>query len=235
MIGRLADHVVESRGAAVGTGAAVVAMAGPVSVGKSSLAAELAAALADRSLVTEVVSTDGFLHPNAWLTERDLMARKGFPESYDTAALLAFVDAARRAPAGLAVPEYSHVTYDVVPVPERVLGSCDVLVVEGVNALSATQGGVDLAVYVDAAPEVVEAWYVERFLRLCTDPAPDSFFVRFAELDRDARIDLARWTWRSVNVPNLTEHIGPSRRFAHVVVEKGPDHGIARIVDLRAA
>lgn len=233
MIDRLADVVAAVRADA--PGAAVVAMAGPVSVGKSHLAGDLAGALAERGLVTEVVSTDGFLRPNAWLVERDLMTRKGFPESYDVEALLAFVAAARSAPSGLVVPEYSHVTYDVLPDPDRTLIACDVLVLEGVNALSATRGAVELAVYVDAEAGLVEQWYVERFLRLCTDPAPDSFFARFTDLDDDARVDLARWTWRSVNVPNLTEHIGPSRRYAHLVVEKGPDHAIARIVDLRAA
>ena len=232
MIGLLAETVAAVRADA--PGAAVVAMAGPVSVGKSHLAGDLAGALAERGLVTEVVSTDGFLRPNAWLVEHDLMTRKGFPESYDTDALLAFVAAARTAPAGLPVPAYSHVTYDVLPEPERTLAACDVLVLEGVNALSATRGAVELAVYVDAEAGLVEQWYVERFLRLCTDPDPGSFFARFAALDADARVDLARWTWRSVNVPNLVEHIGPSRRYAHLVVEKGPDHAIAEIVDLRA-
>lgn len=233
MIDRLADAVTAVRARA--SGAAVVAMAGPVSVGKSRLADDLAGVLAARGLRTEVVSTDGFLHPNAWLVERDLMTRKGFPESYDVDALRAFVDAARVAPAGLVVPEYSHVTYDVVTGSARALTDCDVLVLEGVNALSATEGSVELAVYVDAEIGLVERWYVERFLRLCADPDPGSFFARFADLDHDARVDLARWTWRSVNVPNLTEHIGPSRRYAHLVVEKGRDHAIARIVDLRAA
>ena len=233
MIERLADAVVAARGA-TDAAAAVVVLAGPVSVGKSRLAADLAGALAAGGTRVEVVSTDGFLHPNAWLVAHDLMARKGFPESYDVAALRSFVATVGVAPAGLAVPGYSHDTYDVLPEPERSLGDCDVVVLEGVNALSATEGAVDLAVYVDAAPDLLEAWYVERFLRLCTDPGPESFFARFADLDDDARIELARWTWRSVNVPNLVEHIGPSRRHAHLLVEKGPGHVIARIVELRA-
>ncbi|MEI8000126.1 MAG: hypothetical protein WCI50_02140 [Actinomycetes bacterium] len=212
----------------------IVAMAGPVSVGKSTLADGLAAALRGLGLLAEVVSTDGFLLSTAVLVERGLFWRKGFPESYDTDALLDFLDAVRAAPEGLAVPGYSHVTYDVLPEPVRALGPLDVLVLEGVNALSATRGSVDLSVYVHAAADLVEAWYVERFRSLATDPPPGSFFERFVGLGPEGLDDVAHQTWVAVNLPNQREHIGPSRRFADVVVEKAAEHRIARIIDAGA-
>lgn len=228
-LGEVAERVLAARAPAGTT--TVVAVAGPVAVGKSTLALALAAALGAAGAPAEVVSTDGFLLPTAVLEARGILLRKGFPESYDLAALEAFLAAARTDPVGLPVPEYSHETYDVVAEPTRALGPVAVLVLEGVNALSATTGSADLGVYVHAPDDVVEAWYVERFRALCDRPPPDSFFSRFAGMGaRDQEI-LARHTWQVVNLPNLQEHIAPSRRFADVFVEKGPDHRIARIVD----
>ena len=219
---------------------AVVAVAGPVAVGKSTLAGLLAGALRDRGLGAEVVSTDGFLLPGADLAARGLTLRKGFPESYDVTALRAFCATVRDTvgrvdPVG--VPVYSHEIYDIVPGEFRRVPPTDVVVLEGLNALSATGGCTDLGIYVDAPLPVVEQWFVERFLRLVADARTDatSFYARFTGLTPAAQEEMARSVYRDVNLPNLTEHIAPSRALAEVVVHKGADHSWSAIVDRGAA
>lgn len=214
-------------------GTSVVAMAGPVAVGKSTLAEAVAEALRRRGTTAEVVTTDGFLLPTAELQARGLTERKGFPESYDVDALRRFLTVVRDAqPTEVAVPVYSHETYDIVPDAQRVIPPIDALVLEGVNALYATVGLVDFGVYVDAPLAVIEQWYVERFVRLCASATPTSFYAEFADLDADARVAVARSVYRSVNLPNLLEHIGPSRALATVVVEKLADHRLGEITEV---
>lgn len=218
-----------------GDGTTVVAVAGPVAVGKSTLAAALAAALEGTGHSSAVVATDGFLFPTAELVARGLLDRKGFPETYDDVALRTFLAAARstdspRPP--LTVPVYSHETYDVVSGAHRVLPPVTMLVVEGVNALSATTGLVDFGIYIDAPLDVIEAWYTQRFLRLCAEARPGSFYARFAGMDRPTLAAAAKTVYESVNAPNLRDYIAPSRRFADVVVEKRADHVIGGIVDV---
>lgn len=213
---------------------AVVAVAGPVSVGKSTLAQHVADALRARGTAAEVVSTDGFLFPLAELDARGLVLRKGFPESYDVDALRAFLAALRdtlHRDHDLRVPIYSHETYDIVPDERRPVPPTDVVVLEGLNALYATTGLVDLGIYVDAPLALIEQWYVERFVRLVAEATPGSFYTRFADLDPGALVDAALDVYRAVNLPNLTDHIGPSRALADVVVEKRADHGIGDIRD----
>ena len=214
---------------------AVVAVAGPVAVGKSTLAADVAEALRSAGTSAEVVSTDGFLYSSAELSARGLVARKGFPESYDVDALRRFLAAIRDAvdrAHEVAVPVYSHETYDIVPGEQHPVPPSDVLVLEGLNALYATTGLVDLGVYVDAPLEVIETWYVERFLRLCAAAGPGSFYSHFHGLDPVALTSSAREVYRAINLPNLLDHIAPSRDLADVVVEKRPDHAVGDVVDV---
>lgn len=213
-------------------GTAVVAVAGPVAVGKSTLATDLAGALRADGVSTEVVSTDGFLFSSAVLEARGLAPRKGFPESYDVDALRAMLTAVRDRAAEVRVPVYSHETYDIVAGEERALSPSDVLVLEGVNALYATTGLVDLGVYLDAPLEVIEAWYVQRFERLCDDAERGSFYGQFAGLDRAALVSAALQVYRAINLPNLLDHIAPSRDLADVVIEKRPDHAAGDVVDV---
>jgi type I pantothenate kinase len=214
---------------------AVVAVAGPVAVGKSTLAAEVAEALRAAGTSAEVVSTDGFLYPSAELSARGLAGRKGFPESYDVDALRRFLaairDAVDRAHA-VTVPVYSHETYDIVPGEQHAVPPSDVVVLEGLNALYATTGLVDLGVYVDASLEVIEAWYVERFVRLCDGAEPGSFYGQFAGMEREALVSAALHVYRAINLPNLLDHIAPSRSLADVVIEKRPDHAVGDVVDV---
>jgi type I pantothenate kinase len=209
--------------------APVVAIAGPVAVGKSTIAAALADDLRARGRVVEVVATDGFLWPNAVLEAQDLVARKGFPETYDLDRLQAVVDAARAGVDTLEVPVYSHLRYDVLDEP-TLLARPDVLVVEGVVALQRRFG--DLNVYVDADARHVEDWYVARFHDLVAEARddPESFYRGWIDLSPDEVADLARAVWGGVNLPNLVEHIAPTRERADVVVRKAADHAIREVV-----
>lgn len=203
----------------------VVSVAGPVAVGKSTLAAALAERLAAGGATVEVVATDGFLWPNAVLEARGLLDRKGRPETFDLDRLDALVAAARGGEPSLTVPVYSHQRYDVLDEP-ILLARPDVLVVEGVVALQRRFG--DLAVYVDAAPTDVEAWFVARMHELVAAGThdPESFYFGWADLGTAVVDDLARAVWTEVNLPNLREDIAPSAVRADVVVHKGPDHAI---------
>lgn len=213
----------------------VVAVAGPVAVGKSTLADGFGEAFRRRGATVEVVSTDGFLFPAAELDARGLTARKGFPESYDVDALRGFLTAVRAdrlRTEGVPVPVYSHEIYDVVPDEWRVIPPTDVVVLEGVNALSATAGLVDFGVYIDAPLPWIEQWYVERFVHLCATATPGSFYASFGGMDQDAQAAAARSVYRSINLPNLVDHIGPSRVLATVVVEKQVDHRLGAVVEV---
>jgi type I pantothenate kinase len=209
----------------------IIAVAGPVAVGKSTLCEALAAGFTAEGLTAAVVSTDGFLFPYRKLLARGLPMRKGFPESYDVDLLHGFLASIRVGEPEMAVPVYSHETYDIAPEP-RVIKRSDFVVLEGVNALSATVGLVDLAVYVHADEHVVEAWYVDRFLHLCATAEPGTFYAQFGGLDADHIEELARGTWTSINLVNLREHIEPSRHHADVIVEKLANHEVGAIVDV---
>lgn len=203
----------------------VLAIAGPVAVGKSTIAATLAERLRGRGASVKVLTTDGFLWPNAVLETNGLVDRKGFPETYDLDRLDALVMAARAGRSPLSAPVYSHQRYDVLDEPER-FDRPDVLLLEGVVALQRRFG--DLGVYVDAAVDDVEAWFVDRFQDLVRAAAddPGSFYRGFVDLEPDAVVELARAVWTAMNLPNLVEHIAPSAARADVVVHKGPNHAI---------
>jgi type I pantothenate kinase len=223
----------------------VIGVAGSVAVGKSTTARVLRELLArwPHHPSVELVTTDGFLHPNAELARRGLLARKGFPESYDQRALLRFLTAVKSDAPEVSAPVYSHLVYDVVPDDQVVVRSPDILLVEGLNVLQPPRpraGGessmavsdfFDFSIYVDADTADIRRWYVERFLRLretaFADPA--SFFHRFARLSDPEARDTATAIWREVNEPNLRENILPTRGRATLVLTKGPGHDVRRI------
>ncbi len=226
----------------------VIGIAGSVAVGKSTTARVLQALLArwpDHRRV-DLITTDGFLLPNQILEQRGLMQKKGFPESYDTHRLLAFLNDVKAGRPNVAAPLYSHFFYDVLPGEAVVVDRPDVLIVEGLNVLQPAQfrnGGeaspyvsdyFDFSVYIDAPEALLEEWYVKRFLRLrqtaFRDPA--AYFRRYALLgDAEARAK-ALEIWRAINLVNLNENILPTRARADLVLAKGPGHRIDRI-DLR--
>lgn len=217
----------------------VIGVAGSVAVGKSTTARVLQALLArwPHHPVVELVTTDGFLHPNAELEERGLMEHKGFPESYDRGLLLDFVSRAKAGEDELRVPVYSHVLYDIVPEETRVFRRPDILILEGLNVLQAGDEGAfvsdyfDFSIFVDADLADIRDWYVRRFLTLKETAfrEPDAFFRRYSGLaDEEAR-EVALGIWSRINEVNLTENILPTRERASLILEKAADHSIRRV------
>ena len=222
----------------------IIGIAGSVAVGKSTTARVLQALLSrwPGTPTVELVTTDGFLHPNAVLAERGLMDRKGFPESYDLPSLVQFVADVKSGAREVTAPSYSHLVYDVVPGDEIVVRQPDVLILEGLNVLQTgpvrpdgphvfVSDFFDLSVYVDADEHLIEEWYRSRFRRLRETAFrdPRSYFNRYAELD-DAEADAtADDIWSRINGPNLRDNILPTRSRADVVLTKGPDHVVEQV------
>lgn len=220
----------------------VIGVAGSVSVGKSTtsrLLKELLAQTPGHPHV-DLITTDGFLYPNAVLAERGLMARKGFPESYDRAALLRFMMAVKSGVEEVVAPHYSHLVYDIVPGEEVVIRRPQILIVEGLNVLApprrrmdgfmslAVSDFFDFSVYVDAAQRDLRRWYIERFMRLRSTAFadPGSYFRRYAELDDDDAVITAGNIWDTINGPNLMANILPTRERATVILRKDAHHDI---------
>jgi type I pantothenate kinase len=208
----------------------LVGITGAVAAGKSTLAGELAAALAGAGPV-EIVGTDGFLVDTATLVERGLLNRKGFPETYDSAALRAALAAIRTGP--VTFPGYSHTIFDPDPALSRRLDPPAVLIVEGLGLQDGPAVlGLDTLVYLDADEADLEAWFSERFVQLWRDAEhdPASFYARFRSMDEaQTRKFAAEVVWRGINLPNLRQHIVMARDVADIVVRKGADHAILSV------
>lgn len=219
----------------------IISVAGSVSVGKSTSSRVLQALLSHwkESLKVALVTTDGFLYPNAVLEEKGLMLRKGFPQSYDTRKLLQFVMDVKSGKRHLEAPKYSHKIYDVMPDEYHEIDKPDILILEGLNVLQSNRDYpssgkshvfvsdfVDFSIYVDAEEDQLEKWFISRFLKL-RDGAfsdPESYFVHYSELPVDEAIKTARTIWREINLVNLRQNILPTRDRASLILHKGPDH-----------
>ncbi len=223
----------------------IIGLAGSVAAGKSTTARVLQALLArwQSHPRVELVPTDGFLFPNVVLEERDLMARKGFPESYDLTRLLNFLADVKSGKAQVEAPVYSHLIYDVLPDQTLLIERPDIVIVEGLNVLQPAKlpkdgeaipfvsDFFDFSIYIDATEALVEEWYVERFLRLrqtaFRDPA--SYFHRYATLSEDEARETALSIWRSINLVNLKENILPTRQRADLILRKGANHAVESV------
>jgi len=229
----------------------VLGLTGSVAVGKSTIARALRVLLerSPHSPSVRVVSTDAFLLPNAVLEERGLTMLKGYPPSYDLAALLEFLVAVRSGRSEVPVPVYSHVLYDVVPDEFEIVDRPDVLIVEGLNLLqvaahhgrhdtdaSIVSDHLDMSIYVDAEVGDIEQWFVERFadLRAREYVERGAFYRQFAGMSGAEAEAVARWTWNEINLANLIDHIAPTRCRADVVLRKGSDHRVREVWFRRA-
>lgn len=223
----------------------ILGVAGSVAVGKSTTARVLQALLSrwPGSPNVALVTTDGFLLPNAALAERGLMARKGFPESYDTRRLLRFLSDIKAGRRHVEAPVYSHLTYDIVPGATVSIDEPDIVIFEGLNVLQPARlppdgehipfvsDFFDFSVYLDADESLLRGWYIDRFMRL-RDTAfrdPRSYFAKYAALAEDAALEVARQLWDTINLVNLRENIRPTRQRAKLILRKGASHQIDHI------
>jgi type I pantothenate kinase len=222
----------------------IIAVAGSVAAGKSTFTRVMQALLSrwPNTPRVELVTTDGFLLPNAVLEREGLMSKKGFPESYDGGALLRFVSDVKAGRRAVAAPVYSHLTYDIVPGASVTVDRPDILIIEGLNVL--LPGRVregrgapflsdlfDFSIYLDADINDLERWYVERFRRLRETAFrdPRSYFRKYADLDDAETEAQARDIWTRINLVNLRENVLATRERANLVLSKGPDHRIEHV------
>ena len=223
----------------------VIGIAGSVAVGKSTFARLLRTLLArwPSHPRVDLVTTDGFLHPNRVLRARGLMERKGFPESYDLRQLVRFLADLKSAKPTARAPVYSHLTYDIVPDQYVTVHRPDILILEGLGVLHtgpAVMEGpqvfvsdfFDFSIYIDAEEANIRRWFIERFLtfRKTAFRDPSSYFRRFAELSVPEARRMATKVWRNINGKNLRENILPTRNRANLILVKGPDHRVRKVL-----
>lgn len=223
----------------------IIGLAGSVSAGKSTTARVLKALLSrwPNTPKVELITTDGFLYPNAVLQAEGLMERKGFPESYDGTALIRFLSDIKAGKRNVEAPVYSHLVYDVVPNEHIVVDRPDILIVEGLNVLLPNRlprdgksipfvsDFFDFSIYLDADEDMLQRWYIERFMRLRETAFrdPRSFFTKYATVSDDEAIAIAKGIWHRINLPNLQDNILPTRPRADLVLTKGASHHIERV------
>ena len=220
----------------------IIGVAGSVAVGKSTVSRLLKELLSrwEGTPKVEMITTDGFLYPNAELERRGIMHRKGFPESYDRMALLQFIADVKSGAKVVSAPVYSHLIYDIVEGQKQTIKNPDVLIVEGLNVLQSPGLGqyvalsdfFDFKIYVDADTVNLTQWFLDRFEKLrdtaFTNPA--SYFHRYAEMPHEKALARANEIWATINLPNLIENILPTRSRATLVLHKGTKHAVERVL-----
>jgi type I pantothenate kinase len=221
----------------------IIGVAGSVAVGKSTLARVLRTLLArwPNHPEVELLTTDGFLYPNAVLEERGLLGRKGFPESFNLRALIEVLANLKAGARKVSAPVYSHEQYDILPGRTVEIAQPDILIVEGLNVLQAAPEGpqtgiahpfvsdfFDFKIYLDADEGAIRRWYIDRFLALKATgfQDPRAYFHRYASLSDEAAGEVADTIWTAINLPNLRQNILPTRSRADLILRKGPDHAI---------
>lgn len=219
----------------------VIGIAGSVAVGKSTLARLLQTILAEsyKDKKVDLITTDGFLYPNEVLESRGIMNRKGFPESYDMHRLITFMGDVKSGKPDIQVPKYSHAIYDIVPDEYITINQPDILIVEGINTLQLPANEkiyasdfFDFSFYVDAEPENIRKWYLQRF-GILVDTSfqhEDNFYNIFADVEREEAFDYAKNVWKNVNLRNLEDYILPTRFRADVILHKTTNHYIDQIL-----
>ena len=223
----------------------VIGIAGSVAVGKSTTARVLQALLSrwpeHRSV--ELITTDGFLYPNKTLQERGIMKKKGFPQSYDMHQLVNFVSEVKSGAKHVTAPVYSHLIYDVIPEGNKVIEQPDILILEGLNVLQSgmdyphdphrvfVSDFVDFSIYVDAPEDLLQGWYINRFLKFRQGAFsdPDSYFHHYAKLTEEEAVNIATQLWNEINGLNLKENILPTRERASLILTKSANHAVESV------
>ena len=224
----------------------IISIAGSVAVGKSTTARVLQALLSrwPEHRHVELITTDGFLHPNSVLKERGLMKKKGFPQSYDMHRLVKFVSDLKSGVPQATAPVYSHLIYDVIPNGDKTVAQPDILILEGLNVLQSgmdyphdphhvfVSDFVDFSIYVDAEEPLLKQWYKERFLQFRSGAFSDkkSYFHHYSTLTDDEANTIAANIWDTINGPNLQLNIQPTRERAHLILQKGQDHLMSHVL-----
>ncbi|MFH8136489.1 type I pantothenate kinase [Pantoea osteomyelitidis] len=223
----------------------IISVAGSVAVGKSTTARVLQALLSrwPEHRKVELITTDGFLHPNAVLKERGLMKKKGFPQSYDMHRLVKFVSDLKSGAKQVTAPVYSHLSYDVIPDGDKVVQQPDILILEGLNVLQSgmdyphdphrvfVSDFVDFSIYVDAPEDLLQSWYINRFLKFRQGAFsdPDSYFHNYAKLSEQEAVQIAASLWKEINWLNLQKNILPTRERASLIMTKSANHEVERV------
>jgi len=214
----------------------IIGVSGSVAVGKSTTS-RLLQILLSRTFEgssVELVTTDGFLYPNAVLKEQELLNRKGFPESYDMELLLHFLNQIKNNKS-VEIPVYSHEIYDIVPDQKQTILPADFVIVEGINVFQNPinqrlymSDYFDFSLYIDAEVNNIESWYLERFQTLLELAKKDenNYYHRFTKFSKDEALSLAQKTWRDINLVNLENYIEPTRSRAELILHKGDNHKI---------
>ena len=223
----------------------IIGIAGSVAVGKSTTARVLQALLSrwpeHRSV--ELLTTDGFLYPNKPLQERGIMKKKGFPQSYDMHQLVNFVSEVKSGARHVTAPVYSHLIYDVIPDGNKVIEQPDILILEGLNVLQSgmdyphdphrvfVSDFVDFSIYVDAPENLLQSWYINRFLKFRQGAFsdPDSYFHHYAKLPEEEAVNIATQLWNEINGLNLKENILPTRERASLILTKSANHAVESV------
>ena len=223
----------------------IISIAGSVAVGKSTSARILQSLLSHwpKQRKVDLITTDGFLHPLAYLQEHNLLHKKGFPISYNTPQLIRFLADIKSGKPNVTAPIYSHLTYDIIPDQFNVIDQPDILILEGLNVLQPNRNQanelfvsdfVDFSIYVDAEEDLLKEWYIHRFLKFrqsaFTDP--NSYFKHYANLSEQEAVTTAGKIWDEINGLNLKENILPTRERADLILKKGANHEV-ELVTLR--
>ena len=217
----------------------IISIAGSVAVGKSTSARILQSLLSHwpKQRKVDLITTDGFLHPLAYLQEHNLLHKKGFPISYNTPQLIRFLADIKSGKPNVSAPIYSHLTYDIIPDQFNVIDQPDILILEGLNVLQPNRNQanelfvsdfVDFSIYVDAEEDLLKEWYVHRFLkfRQSAFSDPNSYFKHYANLSEQEAVTTAGKIWDEINGLNLKENILPTRERADLILKKGANHEV---------
>ena len=223
----------------------VIGIAGSVAVGKSTTARLLKALLSrwENHPKVELITTDGFLYPNKVLNENGLMQKKGFPESYDMKKLVQFVSDVKACKRNVKAPVYSHLTYDITS-NKKIVDLPDVLIIEGLNVLQSgmdyphdphrvfISDFLDFSLFVDAQPEMIQTWYVERFMKFRQGAftKPGSYFGHYTKLTKSEALEKAQSIWQTINGKNLQQNILPTRERAQLILQKGQNHMVEKVL-----